>query len=861
MNIRNQIRSLGRAKSAGLLCLVAMLALIFNASLSAQVMTVPSDLYCWWTADGTYMDGWRTNTAIPVNGAGFGDGLLGQAFEFHGNGDYLSFYLVIWPEPGSVEAWIYPTAAPDGEMLIAGAGGGTASRRPFLLLATNVQNQLVLRGVVDSVSDNVTTTLTLESTRTIPLNRWTHVAMTLSPESGMKLYLDGQLESASGPGKYWVDFAVRHPWMIGGDGNTGSFRGRIDEMKTFFRELSQVEIQQIYDQEKPGVPMLPVVLGCGPPENAWPALRPGDSFRFEVDAVSPGGLPLSYQWFFNGVSLPVETQYAIIFTNVQPELFGSYYAIVSNALGAVTSPSVSLPDPVFVPSVISPPTNTSAILGGSATFSVTVSNLSEAPLSYQWQFYATNLAGKINPTLTLSDLGLEQFGPYRVAISSFFGAVTSSPALLTLLPTPINSSSVVPVGTNDTVGSLAVPTGLRGVAAISAGPPSLALITNGTVVAWGSGFSSALQVPSSLNARAISSMNERALAIQTDGTLVSWGSPSPPTPGLVNISAVALGPQTGIALKEDRTVLSWPAYLGPPPPDCTNIVAVAAGSDHWLALKADGTVLAWGNNSAGQLQVPANLANVIAVSAFGFNSFALKSDGTLVPWGFNANVPAGLTNVVAIAGGDHIRLALTGNGRVFQWGDAYSGLPATGWLNVSNAVAVSAGALNGLVLLGDGTPRLTVEPWDQTVPSWSTAMLAGKAVGQPPLSYQWFFKDTPLAGQTRDTLSITNVELPNAGVYTLVVSNELGTVSKDLNLSVQLPPQPQLLPQTVVLHRNGTFEFGIGTVAGTRLEIQVSTNLANWVTLTTLRSLSDTVYYTDSSAITGPRFYRAHVVR
>lgn len=149
----------------------------------------------------------------------------------------------------------------------------------------------------------------------------------------------------------------------------------------------------------------------------------------------------------------------------------------------------------------------------------------------------------------------------------------------------------------------------------------------------------------------------------------------------------------------------------------TNIVSIAAGSrtgyysyaprlgGHALALKADGTVWAWGSNNNGQLgdgtttnratpvQV-AGLSDVIAIAAggpsvppasgdYGGHSLALKSDGTVWSWGFNGYgqlgdgtttnraTPVqvvGLSDVVAIAAGSFHSLARKKDGTVWAWG-------------------------------------------------------------------------------------------------------------------------------------------------------------------------------------------------
>ena len=84
---------------------------------------------------------------------------------------------------------------------------------------------------------------------------------------------------------------------------------------------------------------------------------------------------------------------------------------------------------------------------------------------------------------------------------------------------------------------------------------------------------------------------------------------------------------------------------------------------HTAKLPRTGTVVAWGDNSSGQVTVPAGLTSVIAVAAGNNFSMALKSDGTVVEWGAHGYeseiaVPAGLSGVVAIAAGSHHSLAV-----------------------------------------------------------------------------------------------------------------------------------------------------------------------------------------------------------
>jgi hypothetical protein len=51
------------------------------------------------------------------------------------------------------------------------------------------------------------------------------------------------------------------------------------------------------------------------------------------------------------------------------------------------------------------------------------------------------------------------------------------------------------------------------------------------------------------------------------------------------------------------------------------------------------------------------------------------------------------------------------------------------------------------------------------------------ASGDAPLRYQWCFKGAPLPGQTKTSIILTNVQLSDAGDYTAVVTNLVGSVT------------------------------------------------------------------------------------
>ncbi len=100
------------------------------------------------------------------------------------------------------------------------------------------------------------------------------------------------------------------------------------------------------------------------------------------------------------------------------------------------------------------------------------------------------------------------------------------------------------------------------------------------------------------------------------------------------------------------------------PPALARCTAVAAGGYHSLALLPRGMVTGWGDNSFGQLDVPAAATNVIAIAAGETHSVALRADGVVVAWGDDTfrecDPDPTKTGITAIAAGGYNTLVLAG---------------------------------------------------------------------------------------------------------------------------------------------------------------------------------------------------------
>jgi sugar lactone lactonase YvrE len=94
---------------------------------------------------------------------------------------------------------------------------------------------------------------------------------------------------------------------------------------------------------------------------------------------------------------------------------------------------------------------------------------------------------------------------------------------------------------------------------------------------------------------------------------------------------------------------------------------------------------------------------------------------------------------------------------------------------------------NGRIRKGsvDGTPRIHTQPADQLVAAGASATFSAVASGSAALSYQWNFNGVAIPGATSPSYTVTNVQAPNAGSYTVTIADGDGSVmSAAASLSV-----------------------------------------------------------------------------
>lgn len=135
-----------------------------------------------------------------------------------------------------------------------------------------------------------------------------------------------------------------------------------------------------------------------------------------------------------------------------------------------------------------------------------------------------------------------------------------------------------------------------------------------------------------------------------------------------------------------------------------------------------------------------------------------------------------------------------------------------------------------------------VDPFGGLVTDWGyTNTLSVIAGGSGPLDYQWYDNGTALAGATNQTLTFTNIQFTNGGLYTVVVSSPYGSVTN-------APEQVVIDPSGIAIGLSPTVT--ITGVVGYNYIIQRTPDLSDtnsWVTVTNLTLTSPVQIWADTN--------------
>lgn len=355
-------------------------------------------------------------------------------------------------------------------------------------------------------------------------------------------------------------------------------------------------------------------------------------------------------------------------------------------------------------------------------------------ISYQWQTNGVNVPGEVSSNLTISGItglstNFESFNLTLVATDNG-GPTTSSAISITTYPSP-------PVAYTNYLDTFSRPDGT----AINGLQPDVD--PRSQVWAAGPGF------------------------IQTNGGSVTWNGheqaylPFPsggPQWGHVYVFSCDLNPLPSVAHPDDWEAISLSTANNPSDPNLYD------GAVPWLLARADRS----------------------GTTYFG-NGFSSSINGASYD---PVGTPATFTIVLDCTTGDSN--ANTGwtvtffQDGVYEYQSSYGANPAgILYIGIGGGGYGTCGGTFDNVKFTDSIippplPTITDQPMSQNIYSGlytnGYATFSAMVGGAPPFSYQWKHAGTNLPAATNISLTISNVQPSNAGIYNLVVSNLNGYV-------------------------------------------------------------------------------------
>lgn len=493
-------------------------------------------------------------------------------------------------------------------------------------------------------------------------------------------------------------------------------------------------------------------------------------------AAANGSPAPTYQWQKNGVNVSGATSPSLSFGSVVVGDAGSYTVIATNSAGSATSSAATLTVnvPAVAPSITTQPVASSVTAGNSASFSVSASGT--APLTYQWSKDGSALTGATSSTYSLGSAQLADAGSYTVVVGNTAGSVASNAATLSVTAAPVAPSiSTNPQSTTVTTGNSVQ----FSVVASGTAPLAYQWKKNGTAI---SGATSALYT---IGTAALSDAadytvvitNAAGTATSSAATLTVTSAPTPPAinthPQSATVTAGNTVTFTVVSSGSAPFSYQW-SKNGSPLSGATS--ASLTLSSVQISSAADYTVVV--TNSAGS--ATSNAATLVVNAALVAPSIDTAPQSASV----TAGNPAAFT--VAASGSAPL---------TYQWkkdGVAISGA-TTSTYSIGTVQSTDAGSYTVVVSnsLGSATsaagvltvniitaaPTITVQPQSRGVASGGSVTLSVTASGTAPLSYQWYSSSGPVSGATQSSFTINGASSADAGDYTVVVSNALGSVT------------------------------------------------------------------------------------
>jgi hypothetical protein len=296
------------------------------------------------------------------------------------------------------------------------------------------------------------------------------------------------------------------------------------------------------------------------------------------------------------------------------------------------------------------------------------------------------------------------------------------------------------------------------------------------LISWWEADSNALDLPGGNNGTLV---NNAGYAVGEVGTAFSFTNA---------FAAVEIGNATNLQL-QSFTIEAWIQRKS-----ASSVTLDVSGDaeifgfgsrGYALGIHSDGTLFLTENDVDGldaSVSVTGTGFHHVAVTKSGVN-VVFYVDGVAYPAGNTGDTYSFTTPAAIGARGD--TLANSFYGSIDALSIYNRGLPASEIAGIFNAGASGKCA----------APKIVVEPASQSVLVGAQPEFSVTAQSTTTLSYQWMLDATNLPPDTNSTLTLTNVQLTQAGSYTVLVSNPYWAVTSAVAVLTVSNPPPRVLPR------------------------------------------------------------------
>src|SRR6266852_2772107 len=201
-------------------------------------------------------------------------------------------------------------------------------------------------------------------------------------------------------------------------------------------------------------------------------------------------------------------------------------------------------------------------------------------------------------------------------------------------------------------------------------------------------------------------------------------------------------------------------------------------------------------NSTNSVYPQGAVVTLTALPASGwlFASWSGDASGTTNPVNVTMNTNKSVTANFALIPLYTLTISTIGQGSVTPPGGSYTSntvvaltaSPSNGWQflgwggdaqGIVNPLYVTMTRNESIIASFVQLPAILSQPQSVTVAVGDTVTFTVTATGAPPLTYQWWFINSPITAATNASITLPDVQPSQVGEYSVVVANPYGTAT------------------------------------------------------------------------------------